>query len=54
MTGVIHQYFVYQTEGSGRWNPNDYDTVESRIAKFWKDHPEGRVLRAPAANGASR
>ena len=25
------------------FNLNDYDTVASRIAKFWKDHPEGRI-----------
>jgi hypothetical protein len=26
------------------FNPADYDTVESRLAKFWADHPQGRVL----------
>lgn len=29
---------------SGRFNPADYDTVESRIGKFWADHPAGRLL----------
>jgi hypothetical protein len=27
-----------------RFNLDDYDTVESRIGKFWTDHPEGRIL----------
>jgi hypothetical protein len=25
------------------FNLDDYETVEERLAKFWKDHPEGRV-----------
>jgi len=25
------------------FNPNDYDTVDSRLTKFWADHPEGRI-----------
>jgi len=25
------------------FNLNDYETVESRIAKFWKDYPDGRI-----------
>jgi len=25
------------------FNLEDYETVEERLAKFWKDHPEGRV-----------
>lgn len=27
----------------GGFNPNDYDTVESRLAKFWGEHPDGRT-----------
>lgn len=25
------------------WNVNDYEPVEDRLAKFWADHPTGRV-----------
>jgi hypothetical protein len=25
------------------FNLDDYETVEERLAKFWKDHPQGRV-----------
>ena len=25
------------------FNLDDYETVEERLAKFWKDHPEGRI-----------
>ena len=25
------------------FNLNDYETVESRITKFWKDYPDGRI-----------
>jgi hypothetical protein len=25
------------------FNLEDYETVEERLAKFWKDHPEGRI-----------
>lgn len=25
------------------WNLNDYETVEDRLAKFWKEHPDGRI-----------
>jgi hypothetical protein len=25
------------------FNLNDYETVEERIAKFWKDYPDGRI-----------
>jgi len=25
------------------FNLNDYETVESRISKFWKDYPDGRI-----------
>jgi hypothetical protein len=26
------------------FNLEDYETVEERLIKFWKDHPEGRIL----------
>jgi hypothetical protein len=32
----------------------DYETVEDRLAKFWKDHPEGRVFTRLLENTASR
>ena len=25
------------------WNLNDYETVEDRLVKFWKEHPDGRI-----------
>jgi hypothetical protein len=25
------------------FNLDDYETVESRLARFWKDHPDGRI-----------
>jgi len=27
-----------------RWNPNDYDMVEVRIAKFYARHEDGRII----------
>ena len=27
----------------GRFNPNDYATVEERLTEFWNAHPDGRV-----------
>ena len=27
-----------------RFNLDDYETVESRLKRFWKDHPDGAVL----------
>ena len=26
------------------FNPNDYETVDSRIHRFYEAHPEGRIL----------
>lgn len=26
------------------WNLDDYEPVEDRLAKFWADHPDGRIL----------
>ena len=26
-----------------KFNPNDYEMVEDRLKKFWKDNPNGRV-----------
>ena len=28
---------------SGRFNPNDYETVAQRITRFYTDHPDGRI-----------
>lgn len=28
----------------GFFNLEDYETVEERLVKFWKDHPEGRIV----------
>lgn len=27
----------------GRFNPNDYATVEERLTEFWNEYPQGRV-----------
>jgi hypothetical protein len=29
---------------AGKFNLEDYDTVESRIKKFWEAYPDGRIL----------
>ena len=26
-----------------RFNPEEYETVDARLTKFWADHPEGRI-----------
>ena len=26
------------------WNPNDYETVDDRLHKFWDAHPDGRIF----------
>ena len=36
------------------FNLDDYETVEERLVKFWKDHPEGRVWTKALELGASR
>jgi hypothetical protein len=28
------------------FNLNDYETVEDRLARFWADHPNGRIATA--------
>jgi hypothetical protein len=28
---------------AGKFNLDEYETVESRLAKFWADHPNGRI-----------
>lgn len=33
------------------FNLDDYDPVEERLAKFWADHPEGRVLTSLVSAG---
>jgi hypothetical protein len=41
---------------SGRFDLNDYVTVDERIDRFWADHPEGRILTGVAwvaADGSS-
>ena len=36
------------------FNLDDYETVEERIAKFWKDHPEGRIVTTMLEGSPSR
>lgn len=36
------------------FNLDEYETVEERIAKFWKDHPEGRIVTTMLEGSASR
>lgn len=36
------------------FNLDDYETVEERLVKFWKDHPEGRVWTKALELSASR
>lgn len=36
------------------FNLDDYETVEERLVKFWKDNPEGRVLTTLLEISASR
>lgn len=38
----------------GFFNLEDYETVEERLSKFWKDHPEGRVFTRLLENTATR
>lgn len=26
-----------------RFNPDEYETVDTRLGRFWQDHPEGRI-----------
>jgi len=28
----------------GRFNPDDYETVEQRLKRFWSDHPGGAII----------
>ena len=39
---------------AGRFNLEDYDTVESRIKKFWEQFPNGRILTDIIYNDESR
>ena len=39
---------------AGRFNLEDYDTVESRIKKFWEQFPNGRIHTQVIHNDASR
>jgi len=36
------------------FNLNDYETVESRITKFWKDYPDGRIETELIEAGSNR
>lgn len=36
------------------FNLEDYETVEERLIKFWKDNPDGRILTKLLENTASR
>jgi hypothetical protein len=36
------------------FNLNDYETVESRITKFWKDYPDGRIETELIEAGTNR
>jgi hypothetical protein len=36
------------------FNLDDYETVEERLAKFWKDHPEGRIETKLVVNTPSQ
>ena len=36
------------------FNLDDYETVEERLVKFWKDNPEGRILTTLLEISASR
>lgn len=36
-----------------RFNIDEYETVETRLDKFWTDHPEGRVLTEREINGVA-
>ena len=38
----------------GFFNLEDYETVEERLVKFWKDNPEGRILTTLLEVSASR
>jgi hypothetical protein len=39
---------------AGRFNLEDYDTVESRIKKFWEQFPNGRILTDILHNDETR
>ncbi len=36
------------------WNLDDYETVESRIEKFWNDFPPGRIETELLAHEGNR
>ena len=36
------------------FNLDDYETVEERLVKFWKDHPDGQIHTKLLENTASR
>ena len=36
------------------FNLEDYETVEERLVKFWKDHPDGQIHTKVLEHTASR
>ena len=36
------------------FNLDDYETVEERLIKYWKDHPNGRIITHLLESGSSR
>lgn len=36
------------------FNLEDYETVEERLIKFWKDHPEGRIITTLLSGSSSQ
>jgi hypothetical protein len=36
------------------FNLDDYETVEERLIKFWKDHPEGRIITTLLSGSSSQ
>jgi hypothetical protein len=36
------------------WNLDDYEPVEDRLAKFWADHPDGRITTSLLEHSDSR
>lgn len=36
------------------FNLDDYETVEERLVKYWKDHPNGRIITHLLDSGNSR
>ncbi len=43
-TGSIKESLTEGSNMAGKFDLETYETVESRLVKFWKDHPNGRVF----------